>query len=115
MSEWINFLNDTRTLTSDILTSLADHGELILQAMRPGMDPGLGTVVWVAQWIAYGTLIVNGLLGADRAAQFESSVKYGAKRSEAHPLPEGVEESLIGYWHSVSWRLDQLREWAGQP
>jgi hypothetical protein len=104
-------MNATQTPTSDILTNLADHGELILWAMRPGMDPGLGTAVWVAQWIAYGTCIVNGLLGADRAAEFESSVEYGDKRSEAHPLPEGIEEYAIGYWHSVAWRIDQLREW----
>lgn len=108
-------MNDKQTSTSDILTNLADHGELILQAMRPGMDPGLGVVVWVAHWVAIGTWVANGLLGPDRAAQFESSPEYGEKTSETHPLPEGIAESLIDYWHSVAWRIDQLREWANQP
>jgi len=107
-------VNDTRISTGNILANLADHGELILHAMRPGMDPGLGVVVWVGNWVAIGTWIVNGLLGQDRAAQFESSLKYRGKTSEAHPLPEGIPESLVDYWHSVAWRIDQLREWANQ-
>lgn len=108
-------MNITRTTTSDILTNLAEQGELILRTMRPDMNPGPGVLEWEALWVATGTLMANGLLDPDRAAQFKSSPEYEDKTSEAHPLPERIEKYLISYWHSVAWRIDQLREWADQP
>lgn len=106
-----NSVNDAQTPASDILTNIADHGELILQAMSPGMGPSLDVVVWASHWVAFGTWIVKDLLGPERVAQFGSSPEYGDRTSEVHPLPEGIAESLISYWHSVAWRIDRLREW----